>query len=150
MSWRDDTPAPIQRDLDHLADEALTTATELLGKQNGKLYPFGVRLLPDGQTSLLLVDASEGKGAMSDPDPVMGFLYEVGTEMRQRAVAFVSVVDTSNGDAVRVELEHCDGGPALAVLLFFRTRRLRRSVEFGELETQLGVHRVWTGEVYRS
>src|SRR3954464_9521533 len=146
MSWRDDTPPSVQGDLDLLADEALTAATKLLARQRGELYPFGVRLPLDGEPEVLHVDPSEGEGAQPAPDAVMDMLYESGTMMREgtRGVAFVSLVDTSNGDAVRVELEHCDGGPALVLLLPFRTRRLRRAVETGELEAQAGERRIWT------
>ena len=82
------------------------------------LVPFAVRLLSDEKTDLLFVDPSEGDGDPT-PDAVMDTLYEIVTEMRQRGAAIVSVVDTSNGDVVRIELERGDGGPALALLLRF-------------------------------
>jgi hypothetical protein len=46
-----------------------------------------------------------------------------------------------------VELEHRDGGPALTLLLPYsvQRRRLRRSVEVGELTAAQGERRVWTG-----
>jgi hypothetical protein len=143
MSWRDDTPPIVQGDLDLLADEALAAAKELLAKQRGELYPFGVRLPVVGEPEMLLVDPGEGEYPAAGA--VLDMLYELGTVMREgtRGVAFVSLVDASNGDAVRVELEHCDGGPALVLLLPFRTRRLRRAVETGELEAQLGERRIW-------
>ena len=146
MSWRDETAAPVQRELDLLADVALTWAKRFLAKQRGTLVPFAVRLLVDDKTDLLFVDPSEGDGDPT-PDAVMDMLYEIATEMRQRGVAIVSVVDTSSGDAVRVELEHSEGGPALVLYLPFRTtRRFRRSVEFGGLQAQVGEHRIWTGK----
>jgi hypothetical protein len=129
MSWRDDAAPPVQGDLDLLAEEALAWAKRFLAKGRGTLVLFAVRLLPDEKTDVLFVDPREGDSDPT-PDAVMNMLYEIATVMRQRGVAIVSVVDTSIGDAVRVALEHSDGGPALVLLQPFRTtRKFRRSVE---------------------
>jgi hypothetical protein len=144
VSWRDETPVIIQEELDLLAHEALTDAKYLLGKQRGELYPFGVRLCADGEPEVL--SAFPGDSEHPASEAVLDFLYEVATAMREgtRAVAFVAPVETPDGDAIRVELEHRDGGPALVLLQPFRTRRLRRSVETGELVALAGERRIWT------
>ena len=61
-----------------------------------------------------------------------------------RAAAFASPVETADGDAVRVEIEHRDGGPALVLLLPYRTKKLRKAVEFGELTAGAGERRIWS------
>jgi hypothetical protein len=146
MSWRTDTPQAVQDDLDLLADEALSAAQHLLAKQ-GEFYPFGVRLSAHGGTEL--VDADPGEGEHPSSEAVLDLLYESIAAMRDgtRATAFVAPVETSEGDAVRVELEHRDGGPALALLQPYRTRRLRRKPEFGELTAAPGERRVWPSQV---
>jgi hypothetical protein len=144
VSWRDETPQSVQDELDLLAHETLDQATYLLGKLRGELYPFGVRLCADGHPETLSVYPGEGE----HPSVDLGMLYELATVMRDgtRAVAFVALVETSDGDAVRVELEHRNGGPALVLLLPFQTqrRKLRRVVETGELVATIGERRIWT------
>jgi hypothetical protein len=78
---------------------------------------------------------------------VLDFLREAATAMREgtRATAFVAAVDTSDGDAIRVELEHRDGGPALVLLLRYRRRAFRRSVEYGELTAEEDERHVGAG-----
>jgi hypothetical protein len=41
------------------------------------------------------------------------------------------------------EIEHRDGGPAVALLLPYRRKKLRKSVEFGEVSAAAGNRRVW-------
>jgi hypothetical protein len=144
VSWRDDTPQPVQDDLDLLAHEALTAATDLLAKQRGELFPFGYRLRLDGEKELLAADPGQGEQPLGQA--VLDLLYESTLAMRDgsRAVAFVAPVESPDGDAVRVELEHRDGGPALVLLVPYRTRRLRRAVETGELVASPGERRIWT------
>ena len=66
-----------------------------------------------------------------------------GNRDRFVAVAFVSDVRTSESDAVRVELEHSEG-PAMAVLLHYRKRRLRKGVEYGRLAGMASTRAVWS------
>jgi hypothetical protein len=143
MSWRDETPETVQEDLDLLAHEALSAATHLLTKQRGEFYPFGVRLPAHGKPEL--VGADPGEGEHPAPEAVLELLYESMNAVRAgtRAVAFAAPVEMPGGDAVRVELEHRDGGPALALLLPYRTRRLRRAVDTGDLVATPGERRVW-------
>ncbi len=55
----------------------------------------------------------------------------------------VTVVAEGIGDAVMAQLEHRDGGPAIAVLQPYKRRRLRRGVEVGELVAMPGERAVW-------
>ena len=144
MSWRDETPLAVQDDLDLLAHEALPAATHLLAKQWGEFYPFGVRLPADGTPEL--VGADPGEGEHPAAEAMLDLLYESMSAMREgtRAVAFAAPMETPEGDAVRVELEHRDGGPALALLLPYRRRRLRRAVQTGDLVAAPGERRVWS------
>ena len=73
MSWRDETPQALQDDLDLLANEALTAATHLLGKQRGELYPFGVRLPDHAEPEMVSDDPGEGEHPASET--VLALLY---------------------------------------------------------------------------
>ena len=143
MSWRDGTPQPIQDDLDLVAHEALTAATHLLGRQRGELYPLAVRLPDDGAPEMVAADPGDGEFPASVA--VLELLYESVKAIRDgtRSVAFAAAVDTPDGDALRVEVEHRDGGPALTLLLPYRVRKLGRGIETGELSAAPGERRVW-------
>ena len=142
MSWRAEIAQEIQDDLDYLAAEGMTAARELL-EINGEFFPFGLRLPATGDVELL--DADPGLGEHPPAEAVLEFLREVSSTMRDgaRAMAFVVAVETHAGDAIRVELEHRDGGPALAVLLRYGRRAIRRSFEYSELVAEENERRVW-------
>jgi hypothetical protein len=140
MSWREDTPQPVQNDLDKLVDNALTAARDLLDHQRGEMYPFAVGLRADGTSELVSGLAGPGEHAAA----VLELLYESVAAMRDAftAVAFVAAVESDDGEAVRAEVEHRDGGPALAVFLPFRRRRFR-GVEYGSLHASWSDRRLW-------
>jgi hypothetical protein len=144
MSWRDATPQAIQDDLDLVANVALSAATHLLGRQRGELYPIGVRLPDHGEPEMIGADPGAGEHPASES--VLELLYESMRAMRDgtRAVAVAAAVETADGDAVRVEVEHRDGGPALTLLLPYQVTRLGRGVETGDLVAAPGERRVWT------
>jgi hypothetical protein len=142
MSWRDDTPRAIQDDLDLLADEALSAAQHLL-EENGEFYPFAVKLSKDGAP--VMAGADPGQGEQPSSQAVLDLLYSDATADRDaiRAAAFAAPVETTDGDAVRVEIEHRDGGPSLALLLPYRRKPLRKTFEFGQLAAGVAERRIW-------
>lgn len=142
MSWRDETPPHVQDDLDLLLDRGLHIAQEVLEK-NGEFYPFAVRLTDHEP---VLVAADPGQGEQPSSQAVLDLLYAGAREERDnmRAVAFVAAVDIDTGDAIRVECEHRDGGPAIAGFLSYKTKRLRRGVDYGDLSAAAGTRHIWT------
>jgi hypothetical protein len=141
MTWRDETPGEVQDDLDRLADEALSSAQRLL-ESYGEFYPFGVRLADGGDVKI--VSADPGQGEFPSSQAVLDLLYEsvAATRDGTRAAAFAAPVETEDGDAVRVGLEHRDGGPALELLLPYRSEP-NTTIEFGELSASPGDRHVW-------
>jgi len=134
MSWRDETPEPVQADLDTLTDELLRAAVEFVEKR-GEFAPFGMKLADDGITLLAVAPGEDAlellyAGAAADRDVV-------------RAVGFADLVETDAGEAVRAQVEHRDGGPAIGLLLPFARKRLRRGYEFGTLTASAGERHVW-------
>ena len=91
MSWRDDTPAEIQDDLDRLTDEALQAAQHLLDK-NGEFYPFAICLDEDGSSRM--VGAYDGDEHPPSQD-VLELLYRGIAQERDgvRAAAFAAMVE---------------------------------------------------------
>jgi hypothetical protein len=126
MSWRDDTPAEIQDDLDRLTDEALRAAEHLLDK-NGEFYPFAVCL--DEEGSSRIVGAYDGDEHPPSQD-VLELLYRGIAQERDgvRAAAFAAMVDVDGGDAV---------------FLPYSQKRLRRGVEYGAVWAAPGGRHVW-------
>ena len=142
MSWRDQTPVAVQDDLDLLANEALQAAQHFLEK-NGEFYPFAMTLGDNGAPQL--TGADPGGGEFPSSQEMLDLLYRGVSANRDacRAAAFAAQVTTEAGDAVRVELEHRDGGPGLQLLLAFRRKRLGKAIEFGDLEAAQGERRIW-------
>jgi hypothetical protein len=142
MTWRDETPQALQDDLDLLAEQVLDAAQHLLEK-NGEFYPFAVKLSDDGTPQM--VGADPGEGERPSSQAVLDLLYEgaVATREGMRAAAFATPVETPDGDAVRVEIEHRDGGLAIALLLPYRRKKLRKAIEFGQLAAAAGERHIW-------
>jgi hypothetical protein len=146
-SWRDEASQPVQDDLDELAGAAFDAAERLLGRDR-EFRPFAVALDADGRQSVVVSDPAPA------PEPTPQALLEDlvasvrGERERYRAVGFVALVFIRTGDAVRVELEHRDGGPALVLLRPCRVGRLRHRVRghrvtMGGVAGTVGSHLVW-------
>ncbi len=142
-TWRDETPVAVQADIDALAAAAFAAAEQLLGLHRD-FEPFAVGI--DDTGGVVRPTFDQG----SAPDQ-LALLEGVKASVRAgrrayRAVAFVALVFTRTGDAVRVELEHRDGGPALVLLASCRVGRLVRRVTMGPVGGSVGCHLVWTDE----
>jgi hypothetical protein len=140
--WRDDAPQPVAADLDALARAAFDAAERLLERRRD-FAPFAVVVAGGGEQALVASDP--GPGA----EPASQLLLErLVASVRNdrggyRAVGFVAMVFTRTGDAVRVELEHRDGGPALVLLRTCRSSRLRRRVWTAPAGESPGSRLVW-------
>ena len=140
--WRDEAPQSVREDLDALAQAAFDAAEHLLERRRD-FAPFAVVTAADGRQSLVASDPGPG------PEPSSQVLLErLVASVREdsgryRAVGFVALVFTRTGDAVRVELEHRDGGPALVLLRPCRSSRLRRRVWTGPVADSTGSRLVW-------
>jgi hypothetical protein len=140
-SWREDTPQAVQDDLDGLLGVALERAEHGL-RERGVLHPFAAAVGDDGGLTLTMGDAGTGAPTAE----VVELLYAGlrGQRDAYRAVAFVVDVRVEGGDAVRVEAEHRDGGPAIGVVMPYQRSRFRKTLATGELSAFEGQRRVWT------
>jgi hypothetical protein len=143
-AWRDTTSQAVQDDLDSLVTPAIDAAAQLLNK-NGEFFPFCLTVGLDGE--LGFDHADPGLGEQPPSQAVLDFLYEGAAAQQDtlRALAFVADVRLEGSDAVRVELEHRDGGPGLAVLAPYALRGLvRKRARFGDLQLAKGTRHIWT------
>lgn len=142
-SWRDTTPQPIQSDLDGIAGSAIDAAQHLLDK-NGEFFPFGVSLTAGGEMRMMAADP--GLGEHPESQAVIDSLYTgvIGDREGLRAVAVVADVRVDGSDAIRVRVEHRDGGPAMEILVRYAKRRFRGGIEYGATSVSGGERQVWS------
>lgn len=142
-SWRDATPQRVQDDLDAVVTAALDAALALLSK-NGEFFPFGVTISDAGDVAMAAADP--GLGERPESVTVLASLY-AGVEHNRanyRAAGFVADVRANGADAVRIEAEHRDGGPALVVLMAYAKKGLvKKSVAYGQMSAGGGERRIW-------
>ncbi|MDX6286994.1 MAG: hypothetical protein QOG53_2479 [Frankiales bacterium] len=142
-SWRETTPQLVQDDLDAVLSAALDAAQNLLNK-NGEFFPFGVTVSETGEVGLA---AADGLGEQPASTVVLDNLYAgvSGNRDAYRAAGFVADVKADRSDAVRVEAEHRDGGPALVVLMpYQRKGMVKKVVQYGQMSAGAGERRIWT------
>lgn len=143
VAWRETTPAPVQGDLDAMVVLAVRTASDALAKREG-FQPFAVLLGDDRRPQLSWVDPR-----VSGPRPkaadLLPLLVSAAREQRGSLLGAGVVADTSidGGDAIRVELEHRDGGPALVVVVPYRPSWVEGELSLGEQRVAVGTRRVW-------
>jgi hypothetical protein len=143
-SWRDETPQHVQDELDELVGVALDAARQFVAK-SGEFYPFAVTRR-DAEVALVAAVDDAGR-VRPDSSALLATLGDGLRADRERlaAVAIVADVFAERGTAIRVEVEHRDGGPALRLLLPYSIGRFRRRAEFGELSAGLGTRQIWDG-----
>ena len=141
-SWRDTASQQAQDDLDALVNAALPFATQQL-EQHGEFYPYGVSRSTAGDESMVAGDPGAGERPASTA--VLATLVEGLRRERDglRAAALVADVRWSDGDAIRVELEHREG-QAIAVLLPYNKKPFGRGVEFGNLAAGESSLQIWS------
>lgn len=142
-AWRETTPPAVQGDLDALVTLAVATSRDGLDQRQG-FQPFAVLLGQDRRPQVSWVDP-EASGPRPRAADLLALLVDSLRERRDGLLAGGVVADTSirDGDAVRVELEHRDGGPALVVEVRYRASWVQGETAFGERRVALGTRRVW-------
>jgi hypothetical protein len=134
----------VQDDLDRVVTAALDTAQHLLAR-NGEFFPFGITVSESGDVGMTAGDP--GLGEQPASLAVLDTLYVGAASNRgsYRAVGFVAHVKADGSDAVRVEAEHRDGGPPLAILMpYVRKGLVNKAVNYGQMKAGAGERRIWT------
>jgi hypothetical protein len=141
-SWRASASAEAQDDLDRLVNVALPFAQQMLA-EHGEFFPYGIVVENSGEVRMV----AAGSGELEHPASTV-VLQNLIDHLRSerdglRAIALVSDVCSRDSDSVKVELEHSDGH-ALVVVLPYKTKRLRRGVDYGELAGSSGSPQIWS------
>lgn len=142
-SWRDSTPDRVQDDLDGLAGAAIDVAQQFLNR-TGEFYPFGIALSSDGETRMLEADPDLGEHPESQAIIDSLYLGIASDREALRAVTVVADVKADGSDAIRVRLEHRDGGPALEILVRYTKKRFRKQMVYGQTTVSETDRQVWS------
>jgi hypothetical protein len=125
-----------------LLNAALPFAQQMLD-QHGEFFPYGVALDVHSDTRMIAVDPDLGERPPS-ADVLVTIMQGLRRQRDEfRAVAVVTDVRVAESDAVRVELEHVEG-PAMALLLPYKKKRLRKGVDFGDLAATAAAPAIWS------
>jgi hypothetical protein len=141
-SCRNDTPQPVQDDLDGLAGARLDAAQHLLGK-NGEFFPFGVTLSAEGDEQMVAADPSLGEHPESQAVLEVFYAGVLADRDTLRGAAFVSDVRVDGSDAISVRFEHRDGGPAMEIMQRYAKKRFRGGIEYGATSVHSTDRRIW-------
>jgi hypothetical protein len=142
-TWRDRASQEVQDDLDGLLDASLPFAQQMLA-QHGDFLPYAVAL--DEHRETRMVSADPGLGEQPASREVLKRLRAGLRADRDGlcAAALVSDVRATGFAAIRVELEHRDGH-AIAVLVPYKRKRLKRGFEYRPLVAAPSHQQVWPG-----
>jgi len=142
-SWRDEASESAQQDLDALLAIALPFAQQELVK-HGEFYPFAAAIDRTGKTEMIALQIEAGEKPQSAQ--VMAECVQELARRRTQIRAGAVVVDVrlpdTGGDAISVELEHAEG-QAITVLLPYRRRGLRQTIEYAPMRAEAGQRRIW-------
>jgi len=143
-SWRDSASPEAQDQLDELLNVALEVARRALEKR-GEFFPFAAVIEKTGELGVAMTSPDDVGEHPPSPLVIARYLDELRQRRDQlQASAIAANATASFGDAVKVDLEHVEGH-ALTVLVPYKSKRLRRSIEFGALQAEAGTTQVWTG-----
>lgn len=120
VSLNDTISPQAQTDFEALRDSALPFALQTIAKR-GELLPFGFTVSSEGTLDMIGA-LPEGDSPLSDD--VLAMLQDGVRANRDglRAAIYVSDVRTSQGDAVRLQLEHSEGAAVTFAYPYTRSR----------------------------
>ncbi|HVF15225.1 MAG TPA: hypothetical protein VM942_11535 [Acidimicrobiales bacterium] len=136
-NWGDGLSEVAKTEMDKVLTAAVTFAETMLEGQ-GAFYPYAVKLTDTGETEMATVPAGS--------EDALATLVEglVAQRFALRSTAVVAAVhlESIGSDAVRVDLEHREGA-ALTLIRPYTRKRLRKKIEWGEMQSMVVDPRVW-------
>ena len=143
MAARPTREERIQSDLDELLGQLGVLAKTLLIR-NGEFFPFGATISKRGRYALVVpVPEADRPTAHDVVDAVFAEIRS--TRDTLRACGTVAMATTASGvDAVRIELEHCEGSSIVVALPYAKGDL--GAFAYGDLEARRAERRVWPAE----
>lgn len=136
MSWRDETPQPVQDDVDNLLDSALTMAEGHL-RDRGAFFPFGLAVDRESSVQVVDVDVPNARQATT-------MIFAAMTRLRGdlRAVAVVTDValPETGSSGIEIHLEHAHG---IAIGVLEPYSLSGRELSVAPLEGHTAARAVW-------
>lgn len=144
MGWREVASVQAQADLDGLLDVALGFAQQQLATR-GEFFPYAAAVGNSGAAEMIAArpDPDDEQPRSADViDSCVAALVSKRADIRAGAIVADVRSAELGGDAIQVDLEHAEGH-ALTVLLPYTKKRLRKTVDYGQMRAQAGRRRIW-------
>jgi len=143
-SWRDDTSAAAQAELDSLLDTGLRLARGHLDKAS-EFTPFAI-FLSDERKYILVEYDSESKGKVPAVETILVNLLEqlrtLGSQARCTAIVLNTRLEKERSDALEFRLEHREGG-SVVVLQPYKRALFGGSTDYEQPHAYTGKRLVW-------
>ena len=136
-SWSDGLSEKAQTELNQVLTAAVSFAETML-ETEGAFYPYAVGLTEAGATEM----ATLPSGSDDVLDQLLTQLASQRDTLRAGAVVAAVHLESIDSDAVRVDIEHRDGA-ALIVVLPYTRKKLRKKVEWGDMQSMVVEPRIW-------
>lgn len=130
-----------QAQVEALLAEAFEYAQQELG-ENGAFFPYATVLTTDGETQSLMITPEQAQEA-PEGQAIVDAIHKWVVEQRGQllAAAFTADVDTPDGDAIRVKLEHSKGLAILALVHY--SGQGTPELTFGDLRAHEADTEIW-------
>lgn len=132
-SWRDFLSENAQNQVDELCSLGIQFGRQEL-EAKGAFYPYATVIDESGQFQTLMVSPEEAE-QFPDAQTVLDACRKYVDEQKDEliAMAVTSDVNTPDGDAIAVQIEHRDGVSLMLFLPYEQVLEPVRKVTFGEL-----------------
>lgn len=144
-SWRDNSSAKTQQDLDTLLNVALGFAQQQLSTR-GEFYPYSMAIDVDGQPEMIPahpgIQDDHPRSAEVIKSCVASLIIRRDSIRAGAIVSDVRLPDPVT-DAIRVDLEHIEGTTLTVVLPYTKTR-FRKNIGYGQIRAESGRTQIWT------
>ena len=137
-SWRDGLPEDAQVELDKVLTAAVSFAQRML-EGHGAFYPYAVGLNQAGETEMATVPA----GSEDALQVLLAGLIMQRASLNAGAVVAAVHLESIESDAVRVDIEHREGA-ALTLVIPYTRKKLRRKIDWGDMQSMVVDPRIWT------
>jgi len=138
-TWRDGIPEDVRIDMDMVLSASVSFAQKMLEGQ-GAFYPYAVGLDEAGGTEMATVPGSSTDALQH----LLDGLALQRANLRVGAVVAAVHLESIQSDALRVDIEH-RAGVALTLVIPYTRKKLRKKIEWGDMQSMVVEPRIWAG-----